>query len=46
MEHHVGRVRSGLAPDDLIDPTRLTDLTRRSLKDVFRAVAAVLRGWP
>jgi CBS domain-containing protein len=44
MEHQVERLRSGLAPDDLIDPTRLTDLTRRSLKDVFRAVAAVQRG--
>jgi CBS domain-containing protein len=44
MEHQVERLRRGLAPDDLIDPTRLTDLTRRSLKDVFRAVAAVQRG--
>jgi len=44
MEHQVERLRSALAPDDLVDPTRLTDLTRRSLKDVFRAVAAVQRG--
>jgi CBS domain-containing protein len=44
MEHHVERLRAGLAPDDLIDPTRLTRLTRSSLKDAFRAVAAVQRG--
>jgi CBS domain-containing protein len=44
MEHHVERRRAGLAPDDLIDPTRLTRLTRSSLKDAFRAVAAVQRG--
>jgi CBS domain-containing protein len=44
MEHHVERLRSGLAPDDLIDPTRLTHLTRSSLKEAFRAVAAVQRG--
>jgi CBS domain-containing protein len=44
MEHHVERLRLGLAPDDLIDPTRLTPLTRSSLKQAFRAVAAVQRG--
>ena len=44
MEHHVERLRAGLAPDDLIDPTRLTRLTRSSLKEAFRAVAAVQRG--
>jgi CBS domain-containing protein len=44
MEHQVERVRAGLAPDDLIDPTRLTRLTRNSLKQAFRAVAAVQRG--
>jgi CBS domain-containing protein len=44
MEHHVGRLRAGLPPDDLIDPERLTPLTRTSLKDAFRAVARVQRG--
>jgi CBS domain-containing protein len=44
MEHHVACLRTGLAPDDLIDPTRLTRLTRSSLKEAFRAVAAVQRG--
>jgi len=44
MEHHVGRLRAGQPPDDLIDPERLTRLTRTSLKDAFRAVAKVQRG--
>ena len=44
MEHQVERIRSGLAPDDLIDPSRLTPLTRRSLKDAFRAIGRVQRG--
>jgi CBS domain-containing protein len=44
MEHHVGRLRAGLPPDDLIDPERLTPLTRTSLKDAFRAVGRVQRG--
>ena len=44
MEHHVGRLREGLPPDDLIDPERLAPLTRTSLKEAFRAVAKVQRG--
>jgi len=44
MAHHVERLRAGLAPDDLIEPARLTRLTRNSLKEAFRAVAAVQRG--
>jgi CBS domain-containing protein len=44
MEHHVGRLREGLPPDDLVDPERLAPLTRTSLKDAFRAVAKVQRG--
>jgi CBS domain-containing protein len=44
MEHHVERMRAGLAPDELIDLTRLTRLSRSSLKEAFRAVAAVQRG--
>jgi CBS domain-containing protein len=44
MEHHVARLRAGLPPDDLIDPERLTRLTRSSLKEAFRAVARVQRG--
>lgn len=44
MEHQVERLRAGLAPDDLIDPARLTRLTRSSLKQAFRVVAKVQRG--
>jgi CBS domain-containing protein len=44
MEHHVDRLRAGLAPDDLIEPKRLAPLTRTSLKEAFRAVAKVQRG--
>jgi signal-transduction protein with cAMP-binding, CBS, and nucleotidyltransferase domain len=40
----VARLRAGLPPDDLIDPERLTRLTRSSLKEAFRAVARVQRG--
>ena len=39
MEHQVEQLRAGIAPDDLIDPKRLTPLTRTSLKEAFRAVA-------
>jgi CBS domain-containing protein len=44
MEHQVQRLRSGQVPDELIDVTRLTRLTRSSLREAFRAVAAVQRG--
>jgi CBS domain-containing protein len=44
MEHQVERLRAGLAPDDLIDPARLTELTRSSLKRAFRVMARVQRG--
>ncbi len=44
MEHQVERLRMGQAPDDLIDATRLTRLTRSSLREAFRSVAAVQRG--
>jgi CBS domain-containing protein len=44
MEHQVEQLRAGEAPDNLIDPKRLTPLTRTSLKDAFRAVAKVQRG--
>ena len=39
MEHQVDQLRKGEAPDNLIDPTDLTPLTRTALKDAFRAVA-------
>jgi CBS domain-containing protein len=44
MEHQVEQLRSGKAPDDLIDPTSLTPLTRSALKQAFRAVARIQRG--
>jgi CBS domain-containing protein len=44
MEHQVGRIRDGLAPDDLIEPSRLTPLTRRGLREAFRTISRVQRG--
>ncbi len=44
MEHQVEQLRAGLAPDNLIEPARLTPITRTALKESFRAVARVQRG--
>lgn len=44
MEHQVGQLREGAAPDDLIEPKSLAPLARTSLKEAFRAVARVQRG--
>jgi CBS domain-containing protein len=44
MEHQVERIRGGLAPDDLVDPSRLPALTRRGLREAFRAISRVQRG--
>jgi CBS domain-containing protein len=44
LEHHVERLRAGSPPDDFIDPEALNDLTRRYVRDAFRAVAGVQRG--
>jgi CBS domain-containing protein len=44
MEHQAEQLRAGERPDDLIDPKRLTPLTRTSLKEAFRAVERVQRG--
>ena len=44
MEHQVAQLRAGEAPDDVIEPKRLTPLTRSSLKEAFRAVGRVQRG--
>jgi len=40
----VEALRSGRTPDDDIDPKQLDALTRRYLKDAFRAVATAQRG--
>ena len=44
MEHQVEQLRAGAEPHDLIEPARLTPLTRSSLKHAFRSVARVQRG--
>jgi len=43
-EHQVEQLRAGAEPNDLIEPARLTPLTRSSLKHAFRTVARVQRG--
>ena len=45
MEHQIDALRRRSAqPNDSIDPRELAPLTRRYLKDAFRAVADVQRG--
>jgi CBS domain-containing protein len=44
MSHQVDALRAGQPPDDNIDPRQLDALTRRYLKDAFRAVASAQRG--
>ncbi len=39
--HHANGVRAGRAPDNLIDTPRLRPLTRASLQEGLRVVAAV-----
>ena len=41
LEHQVGRLRAGRPPDDHLRPDELNPLTRRYLREAFRAVAAV-----
>ncbi len=43
IRHQAEQIRDGLAPDNLIDPQRLTSLERRHLKDVFGVVADMQR---
>jgi CBS domain-containing protein len=44
LEHQVRQLESGAEPDNRIDPHTLNPLTRRHLRDAFRAVASVQRG--
>jgi CBS domain-containing protein len=44
VQHHVEQIEAGLEPDDHIDPAALSPLTRRYLKEAFRAVASVQKG--
>jgi CBS domain-containing protein len=41
MQHQLAALREGRTPDDSIDPKRLEPLTRRYLKNAFRAVSDV-----
>jgi CBS domain-containing protein len=41
LEHQVRQLEAGERPDDRIDPKALNPLTRRYLRDAFRAVASV-----
>ncbi|HYB24504.1 MAG TPA: putative nucleotidyltransferase substrate binding domain-containing protein, partial [Solirubrobacteraceae bacterium] len=43
VEHHVQQLQAGVEPDDYLDPTELSVLTRSYLREAFRAVASVQR---
>ena len=43
MTHQIEALRAHREPDDAIDPRHLEPLTRRYLKEAFRAVADVQR---
>jgi CBS domain-containing protein len=43
LGHQVEQLKAGVEPDDFLDPGQLSTLTRRSLKEAFRAVAGVQR---
>jgi CBS domain-containing protein len=41
LTHQVEQLRVGRAPDDHVDPSALSELTRSHLKEAFRAIASV-----
>ncbi|MBN9102012.1 MULTISPECIES: putative nucleotidyltransferase substrate binding domain-containing protein [unclassified Pseudonocardia] len=43
LDHQVEQLRAGAEPDDLVRPRDLSPVTRASLREAFRAVAAVQR---
>jgi len=43
LDHQVGQLEAGVEPDDYVDPTELSPLTRNYLKEAFRAIASVQR---
>ncbi len=43
IEHQVQLLRAGRAPDDYVDPSALSSLTRSHLREAFRAVASIQR---
>jgi CBS domain-containing protein len=44
IAHQIAQLRDGDTPDDLLDPDHLNPLSRRYLREAFRAVARVQRG--
>ena len=43
LDHQVAQLRTGVEPDDFLDPDELNPLSRNYLKEAFRAVASVQR---
>ena len=43
VEHQIEQLRAGEQPDDHVDPASLSALTRRHLKESFRAIASIQR---
>lgn len=43
LEHQAEQLRAGVEPDDRLDPGALNQLTRRYLREAFRAVAGAQR---
>ena len=43
LGHQIEQLKAGIEPDDFLDPADLSTLTRRTLKEAFRTVAAVQR---
>jgi CBS domain-containing protein len=41
LQHQVRQLRAGKEPDDYVDPTTLSALTRSYLREAFRAVASI-----
>jgi CBS domain-containing protein len=43
MDHQLAQLRAGQDPDDFLDPAQLNPLTRRYLREAFRAIARIQR---
>jgi CBS domain-containing protein len=41
LDHQIGQLSAGTVPDDFLQPSELSSLTRSHLKEVFRAIASV-----
>ena len=41
LDHQAAQLMAGVEPDDFVDPSELSALTRTYLKEAFRSVAAV-----